>query len=172
MKEQFCCSGCLKWKPKSPRHQNQRYCGEPTCQQARKSEWEGQKQKTDPDYRLNRKESYRRWHENHKDYWTKRRRSKQRMQSANKKPGELADETNQDTESNAPSFESVFAQTDASESSHDQGLRELPSSQSAQTDASIVKKITISNGCLIIPLELLFAQTDASKVFSSAFSEG
>ena len=169
MEEKFCCRSCFKWKPKSPRHKDQSYCGQKACQQARKVEWERQKQKTDPDYRLNRKESYRRWHENHRDYWIKRRQAK-RMESANKVQRESLSPPNQATESVSPHLESVFAQTDASEASNHQGLSESSSVSVAQTDASILKSIRISDGCLIIPLRTDLAQTDASKAFSHVSS--
>jgi len=161
MEETFCCCGCGRLKLKSPRHKNQNYCGMPACQQARKRQWEREKQKNDPDYRFNRKAGYHRRHQKNRDYWTKRRQSKNPMERTTK---------NQESEPKIPPFEPVFAQTDASESSNDQRLQGLPSSQSAQTDASFIERIIISNGCLVIPLEAIFAQTDASKFFSSVFS--
>ncbi len=60
MSEVPCCH-CGELFPSSPRHKNQRFCGKPECQRARKAAWQRHKIQTDPDYRFNQKLSQKQW---------------------------------------------------------------------------------------------------------------
>lgn len=51
------CTHCEKLFSGSPRHKNQMYCNKPGCQKARKAAWQRKKMRTDPDCRLNQKQS-------------------------------------------------------------------------------------------------------------------
>ena len=63
------CAHCQETVPANPRIKNQEYCGKPACQRARKTAWERQKIKMDPDYRANRKESQKTWIDKHPEYY-------------------------------------------------------------------------------------------------------
>jgi len=47
------CFNCADAFIPSPRQKNQKYCGKPECQRARKTAWQRYKMAIDPDYRLN-----------------------------------------------------------------------------------------------------------------------
>lgn len=66
---QIKCEHCGEMVKANPRNKQQRYCGKKACQRARKTAWEKEKIKTDPDYRMNRKESAKKWADEHSDYW-------------------------------------------------------------------------------------------------------
>jgi hypothetical protein len=68
------CSHCGDFFPPSPRHKNQRYCMKAPCRRARKADWKRQKLRTDPDYRLNRDMSNRKWAQSRPGYWSEYRR--------------------------------------------------------------------------------------------------
>lgn len=70
----FRCACCKRVRIRNLRVKNQRYCGDKRCQQARKSNWQREKQQADPDYRMNKKESQRIWKQNNPDYWKRYRR--------------------------------------------------------------------------------------------------
>jgi len=73
----FRCACCRRILPRDPRVKNQRYCGAKTCQRARKSKWQREKQKTDPDYRINKRESQLAWQQKNPCYWQQYRKKKQ-----------------------------------------------------------------------------------------------
>lgn len=59
------CKNCGKEKPANPRLKgNQKYCGDPLCQRARKREWHRNKMATDPEYRASQRESLKKWRKN------------------------------------------------------------------------------------------------------------
>jgi len=64
----------------------QKYCGEKSCQAARKSAWRRKKYVSDPDYRLNQKESTDAWLESvggsakyYRDYRRRKRRNEEQV---------------------------------------------------------------------------------------------
>lgn len=57
-----------------PRQTNPRYCGEPACQRARKSKWQREKIRGDPDYKANHRQCQRDWARSHPGYWQQYRR--------------------------------------------------------------------------------------------------
>ncbi|OQW87752.1 MAG: hypothetical protein BWK72_12280 [Rhodoferax ferrireducens] len=67
-----CCG-----QPFQPHHKvpNQSYCSSPDCQQARRRQWERDKQKNDPDYRDNKSRSQRAWVDRNPNYWRTYRKS-------------------------------------------------------------------------------------------------
>jgi len=87
------CTHCHQFFVPNPRIKNQRYCSEKPCQRARKTLWQRQKLKTDPDYKANQKDCQKQWCENHPDYWrnwrvahpgyTERNRIRSRLKSRN-----------------------------------------------------------------------------------------
>ena len=56
-----------------PRVKNQRYCRKEECRRLRKTRWQHEKMKTDPEYRKNQAESQQCWIEQNRDYWRKYR---------------------------------------------------------------------------------------------------
>lgn len=70
MKQKMRCANpaCGRLFSPNPRIKNQRYCSAKACQLARKREWQREKMKNDPDYRLNQKAAQQHWRENHRDY--------------------------------------------------------------------------------------------------------
>ncbi|MCP4611455.1 MAG: hypothetical protein GY845_22305 [Planctomycetes bacterium] len=57
--KRFRCRHCHKLR--LARVKNQKYCGEPACQRARKNAWRREKYACDPDYRINQKSSTEGW---------------------------------------------------------------------------------------------------------------
>jgi len=68
MKEGICinCGGSFI---KSPRHKNQNYCDKKQCQRAKKTDWQRQKLRTDPEYKASQKLSNRKWIGSNPGYW-------------------------------------------------------------------------------------------------------
>jgi len=68
-----CCACC--GQPFEPRPQvpDQAFCSSPDCQRARKRQWQREKLKTDPDYRINQQDAQRAWTQRNQDYWRARR---------------------------------------------------------------------------------------------------
>ncbi|GMQ79842.1 MAG: hypothetical protein BMS9Abin03_284 [Thermodesulfobacteriota bacterium] len=73
MKEVMCVH-CSRNFPQSPRHKNQTHCKRQECRRARKTAWQRQKMRTDPEYMANQKLSNRQWRESHPGYWKEYRK--------------------------------------------------------------------------------------------------
>jgi|GEM_PF-1539146 len=78
--KRFKCRHCGRLLP--VRVPGQKYCGEKRCQAARKKKWSRKRYESDPDYRLNQKESTAAWLEGrggsaeyYRDYRIRKRRS-------------------------------------------------------------------------------------------------
>ena len=63
------CVYCGDLFEASPRHKNQTACKKPSCQRARKAEWQRHKIRTDPDYNANQKISQKEWARTNPGYW-------------------------------------------------------------------------------------------------------
>ena len=63
------CANCRRLFHPSPRVKNQRYCGLPACQRARKAAWQRERMKTDPDYQDNQRRCRKIWTRTHPQYW-------------------------------------------------------------------------------------------------------
>ena len=96
------CEHCGDHFDRRSQNPTQRYCSKPECQRARKTHWEREKRRTDPDYRENRRRSQRAWTQRHPDYWRRWReqhpeyveRNRQQQQKRNRRarnPPECAD---------------------------------------------------------------------------------
>jgi hypothetical protein len=72
MEEASCCH-CGKYFIPDPRQKNPRYCGELPCQRARKSKWQREKIRSDPDYRANQRQCQQDWSRSHSGYWQRYR---------------------------------------------------------------------------------------------------
>jgi hypothetical protein len=72
----FRCACCRRILPRDPRVKNQRYCGAKNCQRVRKCKWQREKQETDPDYRINKRESQLAWQRKNPGYWRQYRKKK------------------------------------------------------------------------------------------------
>ena len=69
------CAHCGCPLDLNPRSKNQRYCGRPECQRARKRMWQKNKMATDPDYHANQQDCNRAWREKNPHYWRDYRRN-------------------------------------------------------------------------------------------------
>lgn len=63
------CVHCGRHFIPNPRVKDQRYCGREECQRARKTRWQREKMKTDPEYQGNQRDSQRSWRERNPGYW-------------------------------------------------------------------------------------------------------
>ncbi|CAM2070125.1 hypothetical protein SCOR_32420 [Sulfidibacter corallicola] len=70
------CRGCRCYFHRRPQNPNQRFCSKSECQRQRKSYWQKEKRKSDPDYRSNDRESQPVWRARNPDYWRRRQRRK------------------------------------------------------------------------------------------------
>jgi hypothetical protein len=74
MNRKLRCAHCRCLCVPNPRVKTQRYCSNPTCQRARKAQWQRDKLATDPDYRANQKDCQRNWQHQNPHYWRHYRR--------------------------------------------------------------------------------------------------
>ena len=65
-----CCGQPFAPRPQVPA---QAFCSSPDCQRARKRQWQRDKIKSDPDYRINQQDAQRAWTQRNQDYWRTRR---------------------------------------------------------------------------------------------------
>ena len=63
------CAHCRHLFVPNPRVKVQRFCAQPSCQRARKTQWQRNKMATDPDYQANQRESQSAWRTQHPGYW-------------------------------------------------------------------------------------------------------
>jgi hypothetical protein len=63
------CRHCQSFFLPNPRIKNQRYCSRPACQQARKTSWQRNKMRHDPDYQADHRDAQKSWIKHHPDYW-------------------------------------------------------------------------------------------------------
>jgi hypothetical protein len=53
----------------NPRVKIQRFCGNQSCQKARKAKWQRHKMATDPDYQANQRDARQAWQRQNPTYW-------------------------------------------------------------------------------------------------------
>jgi hypothetical protein len=68
MEETSCCH-CGGYFIPDLRQKHPRYCGKSGCQRARKTAWQREKIRGDPDYLANQKRRWQDWCKVHLDYW-------------------------------------------------------------------------------------------------------
>ena len=78
------CLCCKRRLLVDPAVANQRYCGDPECQKARKRKWQKEKLAGDPDYRANQAEAQRQWRSRNRGYWREYRRRNPDYTEANR----------------------------------------------------------------------------------------
>ena len=64
---------CRRLFVPNPRVKTHRYCDREECQRLRRSRWQRQKIKSDPDYRDNQRDAQQCWIEQNRDYWRRYR---------------------------------------------------------------------------------------------------
>jgi hypothetical protein len=69
MRHMIRCKHLNKFVPANPRSKDQKYCGCDACQQIRKTKWQREKMKTDPQYRVEQEKTNDRWLKKNPDYW-------------------------------------------------------------------------------------------------------
>ncbi len=72
--EQSQCIYCGVFFNSSPRHKNQTACKRPSCQRAKKADWQRHKMKTDPVYNSGQKMSQQQWAKENPHYWKQYRK--------------------------------------------------------------------------------------------------
>jgi len=78
------CLHCGKRFRAHPAVLNQHYCESTDCQKARKSTWQKEKLKSDPDYRENQAAAQRAWRERNRGYWSAYRKNHQAYRERNR----------------------------------------------------------------------------------------
>ena len=63
------CQHCQDPLPLSRRNPTQCFCCKKECQKARKRQWQRDKMRSDPVYRLNQKQAQQDWQKRNPDYW-------------------------------------------------------------------------------------------------------
>jgi hypothetical protein len=63
------CTACGKSFPARTQTPRQNYCSQPDCQRARRSQWQKEKRKNDPDYAENQARAQQAWSSRNSDYW-------------------------------------------------------------------------------------------------------
>lgn len=82
----FVCLACGKEKAASPRSAGrQSYCGEKSCQRARKTAWQRQSLAEDPEHRANQQSSQEAWRREHPNYWSEYRRRRPDIAERNRR---------------------------------------------------------------------------------------
>ena len=113
MSEEPCCH-CGEFFSLSPRHKNQRFCGKPECQRARKAAWQRHKIQTDSDYRLYQKLSRKQWNKNHPGYWKQYRKQHPDKAERNRILQSIRNRRARSSPSNNNTVPSLIAKMDAS----------------------------------------------------------
>ena len=113
MSEEPCCH-CGEFFSLSPRHKNQRFCGKPECQRARKAAWQRHKIQTDSDYRFNQKLSRKQWNKNHPGYWKQYRKQHPDKAERNRILQSIRNRRARSSPSNNNTVSSLIAKMDAS----------------------------------------------------------
>ena len=113
MSEEPCCH-CGEFFSLSPRHKNQRFCGKPECQRARKAAWQRHKIQTDSDYRFNQKLSRKQWNKNHPGYWKQYRKQHPDKAERNRILQSIRNRRARSSPSNNNTVPSLIAKMDAS----------------------------------------------------------
>lgn len=70
----FICAKCGRKVRANPRVKEQKYCGEKSCQKARKAEWQRAKMMSDPDYKENQERCQKEWIKQNPDYYKEYRK--------------------------------------------------------------------------------------------------
>lgn len=70
------CDHCGCPLPLSLRNPNQRFCGMPECQRARKRQWQKHKMASDSAYRENQRQANKEWLKNNPRYWDQYRQNR------------------------------------------------------------------------------------------------
>lgn len=81
-----CCGQRFHPRPQVP---GQTYCSAPDCQRARKRQWQRDKLRSDPDYRLNQRAAQQAWAQRNRGYWQRYRNARQESITTGAEPGLL-----------------------------------------------------------------------------------
>lgn len=94
------CRHCGRLFLPNPRVKEQRYCGRPACQRARRAAWQRHKMAVDPAYQDNQRRCQRQWRRQNPGYWSqyrsrhpayvKRNRELQRLRDLHRRRCDLA----------------------------------------------------------------------------------
>jgi hypothetical protein len=132
------CAHCGRPLPLSTKNPNQKYCGQPECQKARKRLWQKQKMASDPAYRENQRHANNEWLKNNPHYWDQYRQSRPEYTKRNREMSKERMRIRRQVISLVHMF--------------------------AKMDASIVDTTRLSGYYGLIPLGEMFAKMDAKIV--------
>jgi hypothetical protein len=132
------CAHCGHLLPLSTKNPNQKYCGQPECQKARKRLWQKQKMASDPAYRENQRHANNEWLKKNPQYWDQYRQNRPEYTNRNREK----------------SKERMRIRRQVSYVVH----------MFAKMDASIVDSTRLSGYYALIPLGEMFAKMDARLV--------
>lgn len=90
-----CCGRTFEPRPQVP---DQAYCPSPECQRARKRQWQRNKLKSDPDYRINQRAAQEAWSQRNRDYWRHYRDGRPEYEQRNRDQQKLRDARGQDVD--------------------------------------------------------------------------
>lgn len=83
-----CCDQPFEPRPQVP---DQGFCSSPDCQRARKRQWQRNKLKSDPDYRINQRAAQEAWSRRNPDYWRNYRDARPEYEQRNRDRQRLRD---------------------------------------------------------------------------------
>ena len=132
------CAHCGRPLPLSKKNPNQKYCGQPECQKARKRLWQKQKMASDPAYRENQRHANNEWLKGNPHYWDQYRQSRPEYTKRNREMSKERMRIRRQVTSVVHMF--------------------------AKMDASIVDTTRLSGYYGLIPLGEMFAKMDAKIV--------
>ena len=161
----FLCAHCQIWKERSCRHKSQSYCGDASCQKARKRSWHQKRLLNDPVYRQSQSESQQSWRNSNRDYWKKYREKNPEQALKNCLSQKQRDLRRSEKAVRGPkSNSSDLAKMDASNTTLFQvfSLIDHPVDL-AKMDASVLKNKIKSGEYIFLPL----AKMDVSKIKES-----
>ena len=137
------CCHCHQPLPASSRNPRQRFCGSPQCQRARKRQWQQNKIKTDPAYKLNQRQANRDWQKKNPGYWKRYRQKNPAYTESNRAKTRQRMEIKRQLTGVVRMF--------------------------AKMDASLVDPSKLSGYYGLIPFSDMFAKMDASLIKINIF---
>jgi hypothetical protein len=132
------CAHCRHPLPLSTKNLNQKYCGQPECQKARKRLWQKQKMASDPAYRENQRQANNEWLKKNPQYWDQYRQNRPEYTNRNREKSKERMRIRRQVSYVVYMF--------------------------AKMDASIVDPTRLSGYYALIPLGEMFAKMDARLV--------
>jgi hypothetical protein len=161
------CKHCKRLVPANPRVKNQLYCGRKACQQARKSDWQRQKMKRDPDYAESQDQARRNWRNKNRDYWKNYRNTNTEYTDRNRELQKQRDQKRRQQRAKMDTSDSGACEMDASREiciTNTVGYA-IPDHDLAKMDASERVNPVMAGIYRIYPKKCHLAKMDTSKEY-------